>query len=223
MQKNSHEKQKYTLHCAVWEFTLGCNFRCIHCGASAGIPRNDELNPAEALKFVDDLADIGCRGVGLIGGEPFVRPDWFDVSKRINERGMILSYVSNGWLMSDELAEKISSLAPRSFGLSIDGTEMIHDQIRKKGSYQRCIRAMKILEKHCIHTSIITTVHRMNLSCLPSVFNLLSGKNVCWQIQIATPHGTRFSKDNFLSADEHYQVVKFVYEARKKAENSPLR
>jgi len=65
--------------CAVWEFTLKCNSNCIHCGSSAGKPRLDELDTEEALSLVKDLKSNGYDGIALMGGEPFLRGDWYEI------------------------------------------------------------------------------------------------------------------------------------------------
>ena len=53
----------------VWEITYACNMRCIHCGTSAGVPRSDELTTDESLALIDELAELGCRGLTLSGGQ----------------------------------------------------------------------------------------------------------------------------------------------------------
>ena len=73
---------------AVWELTLACDHRCIHCGPRAGEARPDELTTDEALALVDDLAEIGVGEVVLIGGEAYLRNDFILIIRRIRERGM---------------------------------------------------------------------------------------------------------------------------------------
>src|SRR5262249_54839548 len=66
---------RYRSTYAVWEITLACNLRCVHCGSRAGKARPNELTTAEALDLVEQLADLGVAEVSLIGGEAFLRPD----------------------------------------------------------------------------------------------------------------------------------------------------
>ena len=58
------------------ELTLRCNLRCLHCGSTAGEPRKDELEAEEWIKLIEDLAQLGCREVCLLGGEPFLASGW---------------------------------------------------------------------------------------------------------------------------------------------------
>lgn len=45
----------------VWEITLACNLKCLHCGSRAGLRRPDELTTAECLEVVDALARGSAR------------------------------------------------------------------------------------------------------------------------------------------------------------------
>ena len=55
----------------MWELTLACCFGCRYCGSAGGRARADELTTAECLDAAEQLADLGCRRVSLIGGEVF--------------------------------------------------------------------------------------------------------------------------------------------------------
>src|SRR4051812_28331562 len=73
---------------AVWEVTLACDLACRHCGSRAGRARPDELTSDECFDLVDQLAELGCREVILIGGEAYLRDDCWDIVRRIRARGM---------------------------------------------------------------------------------------------------------------------------------------
>ena len=61
----------------VWELTLACNLRCVHCGSRAGHVRPRELSTAECLDVVHQLAGLGTELVTLSGGEPTLRRSGF--------------------------------------------------------------------------------------------------------------------------------------------------
>src|SRR5260370_42572116 len=64
---------------AVWETTLKCDLACSHCGSRAGRERPDELDTAEGLDLVRQMADLGVMEVTLIRGEAYLRPDWIEI------------------------------------------------------------------------------------------------------------------------------------------------
>jgi radical SAM protein with 4Fe4S-binding SPASM domain len=203
--------------CAVWEITLACNLNCIHCGSAAGKKRDDELSTKEALSLCEDLHGIGCQGVALMGGEPLLRSDWVEISQRVHELGMDLSIITNGWLGQDEKTiQNIVDLAPECVTVSLDGGEAsVHDMIRGvKGSFDRATKAIDRYSGLGLPTSVITTVHKLNLKQLVKVRDFLRGKGVAWQIQMATPYG-RLERKHVLSQEEYYSVALFISSTSK--------
>ncbi|HEC81188.1 MAG TPA: hypothetical protein ENI42_02010, partial [Thermoplasmatales archaeon] len=61
-------KDRFIPVSVVWETTLKCNMRCIHCGSSAGIKRRRELTTKEGLQLCKDLSRLGTRLISLMGG-----------------------------------------------------------------------------------------------------------------------------------------------------------
>src|ERR1700752_225213 len=72
----------------VWELTLACNLKCLHCGSRAGHRRPSELGTEECLDIIDQLAKLGTREISIIGGETFIRKDWLTIIHAITARGM---------------------------------------------------------------------------------------------------------------------------------------
>jgi len=204
----------YQLKCAVWEFTLKCNLRCSHCGSSAGIPRPNELNTKECFKLCEELADLGCEDVSLMGGEPFLRDDWFSVAQCIKDLGMNLNFVSNGTILEQHV-DKIFRLEPKVVGISLDGMKRSHELIRGRGTWEKTVKAIELLRKKGIQTTVITTVSKINFKDLPKMKDLLFRKNVNWQIQVAMPFGN-FKKEQMLSKEEFYATALFIAKERIK-------
>lgn len=212
----------YKLNSAVWEITLRCNINCLHCGSSADTnKRNNELTTDEALDLIEQLADLGCKRVVLSGGEPFLRPDWAVLALRIRDLGMDLSFISNGYIVDDDLIDVLKVLGPNSVGISVDGCcAATHDYIRgKDGVFDRCINALNKLSKAGIYTCAVTTVHKKNINELDQILDILIENGVnSWQVQIATPQG-RMPMDLAVNADDFYNLAKFIAEKRQKYKN----
>ena len=65
----------------VWELTLACDMRCLHCGSFAGARRPDELTFEEMLQVAEQLIRLGCEKVTLGGGEPTLHPRWHQLQR----------------------------------------------------------------------------------------------------------------------------------------------
>lgn len=201
------------------ELTLACNLRCAHCGSTAGRPRPAELTTGEFLRLVRDLRSIGCREACLLGGEPFLRQDWFEIAEAVCASGMDLVLITNGLLVAPPLVEKLRRL-PRldRIGVSLDAASPeVHDRIRgRPGSFDAARRAIGLLVEAGFEVGAITTVSKDNLGELPGLRDLLLGRNVTWQIQTATPQGGRFDRRLALTPREYYRVGRFISECRRR-------
>ena len=196
--------------CAVWEITLRCNSNCIHCGSDAGKTRSDELDTEEALKLVKDLHSYGYKGVALMGGEPLVRDDWFEIAKEIKRLKMDLSIVTNGLLVKHYI-QQIKESNADCVSLSLDGaTAKTHDYLRGvDGAFDKTLEAINLLKKEKLPVSVITTVSKINFYEINEIKNLIIDRNIAWQIQLAVPIG-RFQRDLVISREQFYTLALFI-------------
>jgi len=217
------EKNKYSPGQVVWELTLRCNLKCLHCGSTAGKARKNELTTEEALKLCEDLAELKTQEVCLMGGEPFLRKDWYIIGKKIRDLEMKLMFISNGYNINKDIISKLVELEPHAVSTSLDGaTAEIHDRIRGvNGSFKKVIEYISSAHKVGLPTTVITTVSKINLKDLPGIRDLLLGKHIAWQIQVATPEG-RFPKEYALSKEEYYSVALFIASLQNKYKKGEL-
>jgi radical SAM protein with 4Fe4S-binding SPASM domain len=217
---DKQEGDNYDPDCAVLEITLCCNFRCIHCGGSAGAKRDKELTVNEVNTIAGDLKRIGFKRVSLIGGEPFLRQEWFEIANTIRDHGLLLTYVTNGSLFpgNPKLVDLVLETKPQVMGFSLDGgTAETHDHIRDyKGSFDKVQQSISIFKDKGVDVSIITAVNRLNVGELPRIRDLILGKGIAWQVQICSHNGSRFPKELFITKEEYLQTAAFIHECATK-------
>jgi len=208
-------RSKFVPVSAVWEITLACNMKCMHCGSAAGKIRSNELTTEEALVLCEELKKLGTGLVTLIGGEPFLRKDWYKIAQKIKDLGMDLTIISNGLIIDKKIVTQLKKLNPYAVAISLDGaTSETHDSIRGvKGSFDKCISCLKLLKEFGLSTSVITTLHKRNVRELTKIRDLLLNRGIAWQIQMAGPTG-RFPKKLLLSKEEFYSVAMFISSSR---------
>lgn len=174
----------------VWELTLTCNLSCLHCGSYAGPPREDELTFEECMSVADQLAALGCEKVTLGGGEPTLRARWSEIARRLTDHGVRVNMVTNGWLWSEEVLQKAKAGGLTNIAFSLDGFEEPHDTVRRTGSFQRVLDAMRMCRAGGMPISAVTHVNKLNYRSLPAFRDLLSELGVgSWQIQLGNPMG----------------------------------
>lgn len=199
----------------TWELTLACNLNCNHCGSAAGKRRKNELSLDISLKLCNELKELGTKEVTLIGGEPLISDRWFSIAKRLNELGIKVNFVSNGTIMTDDIIDKLKEAKINNFGISIDGIKETNDLIRGKGTYDKIIKTIKLLQKNNIKLSIATTVSKFNFKELDDIYQNLINFNIkVWQIQLAMPVG-RMTPDLMINKKDLKKLVKFIIKVNK--------
>lgn len=198
----------------VWEVTMGCNMRCGHCGSSCENPLPDELTTEEALDLCDQMADIGLKWVTLSGGEPLTRKDTPELVKRLSQKGVSVNMITNGWLLKPALIKSLKENGIATVAISIDGTEEIHDNIRKKGAFAHARAAFGILNELGINTGAVTTITNQNIGCLGELKEILIEMGVkTWQVQIGLPMGNLKERPDWLLEPEKIEsIIEFCYE-----------
>ncbi|MEM8934288.1 MAG: radical SAM protein, partial [Acidobacteriota bacterium] len=200
MSEAVHDPQYVRSTYAVWEITLKCNLGCIHCGSRAGNARSNELDTAEALDLVGQLAEVGVREVSLIGGESFLRPDWLDIAREIRSHGMRLTMTTGGFGLGPKLAEKMADVGFSRVSVSVDGLDAVHDHLRgKKDSWKWCFRALEALQEVGIQVSTNTQLNRLNTPDLPFLYERLYDAGVrVWQLQKTVPMGNAADRPDII-------------------------
>lgn len=180
----------YKLDSCVWEITLACCFSCKYCGSKAGKARENELTTGECLDIASQLAALGCGRVSLIGGEVFMRNDWDMIVEALAEKGIKVAIITNGYMFTDKIIEKLKASRIESVAVSLDGPEAIHDKYRQPGSFKRANDAIDILVGNGIPVSVISTLNSENVLYLETFYEYLKTKPIgAWQIQACSPMG----------------------------------
>jgi hypothetical protein len=93
--------------------TNRCNLACTYCYAESSPTASTEgdLSTEEALKVIDQVADLGVRRLTFTGGEALTRRDIFDLLTRARERGLRCFLITNGGPVTREKAERLAALA----------------------------------------------------------------------------------------------------------------
>lgn len=185
---------------AVWEFTLACDHRCLHCGPRAGEARPNELTTDEALRMVDDLAEAGVGEVVLIGGEAYLRNDFLLVIRRIRERGMTCTMTTGGLGMTRARADAMVEAGIESVSVSIDGLEAAHDKLRNRpGSWQRAFEALRNLRAAGARVACNSQINQVNFGDHEPLLELIAAEGVhSWQLQITVAHGNAASNADII-------------------------
>ena len=127
------------LRFAWLEITGKCQLSCTHCYAESG-PRGDSgaMRTPDWLRVVEDVAELGARGVQFIGGEPTLHPDLPEFVDRALGAGLEVEVFSNLVHVAPLLWETFSRPGVRLATSYYSDRESQHESItRRRGSYAR--------------------------------------------------------------------------------------
>ena len=82
--------------CLTWELTYACNLACVHCLSSSGKRDTRELTTRQCKDVIDELERMQVFYVNIGGGEPTVRPDFWDLLGYATSHHVGVKFSTNG-------------------------------------------------------------------------------------------------------------------------------
>lgn len=164
----------------IWNLIRRCNLTCKHCyTVSADIDFKGELSTDEAFTVLDDLKQFRVPALILSGGEPLMRPDIFEISRRAKELGIYTGLSTNGTLIDESNIARIAECGYDYVGISIDGLEATHDEFRRrKGAFRESMHAVKLCKQHGIKVGLRFTLTQQNYEQLDAILALIDEHDV---------------------------------------------
>lgn len=162
----------------VWETTLDCNARCVHCYSDATFGHGPVFWPlGESLDLIDQLAEAGVIIIAFSGGEFLLRPDWELLTERAVYRGMQVTFATNGLRVSEVVARRIKELGVANVSVSLDGaTAEVHEAIRRiPRIFERACEAVRLLAEVGVRVTVNYTPMRTNLAQAEDLIALAYG------------------------------------------------
>ena len=130
--------------CLTWELTYACNLSCVHCLSSSGRRDPRELSTAECKAVIDELQRMQVFYVNVGGGEPTVRPDFWELVDYATAHQVGVKFSTNGVKITPEVAARLAGSDYVDVQISLDGaTAEVNDHVRGPGSYDTALRAME--------------------------------------------------------------------------------
>jgi heme b synthase len=209
------------LRLVAWETTRNCNLACVHCRASANMgPHQGELGTAEALRLLDQIAEVGRPIIILTGGEPLLRSDIFQIARYGTDRGMRMVMALNGTLITAKVARQLVEAGIQRISVSLDGASSeTHDRFRQvKGAFEATLKGIDLLKKAGMDFQINTTITKTNLDQIPKIQQLAVDLGaVAHHIFLLVPTGRgKYIVDQAIDSAEYESTLNWFYEQREK-------
>ncbi len=132
--------------CLTWELTYACNLACVHCLSSSGRRDPRELSTAQCRALIDEMERMQVFYVNIGGGEPTVRPDFWDLVGYATSHHVGVKFSTNGVKITPAIARRLAASDYVDVQISLDGaTAEVNDAVRGAGSYATALRAIRNL------------------------------------------------------------------------------
>ncbi|SHN70814.1 12,18-didecarboxysiroheme deacetylase [Desulfovibrio litoralis] len=192
----------------VWNMTRRCNLKCVHCYAQAldeNAANSEELNTTQAKEMINDLASYGAPVMLFSGGEPLVRKDLVELAQHATDKGMRAVISTNGTLITKEKAKELKAVGLSYVGISLDGTEDVHDHFRGvKGAFKKALQGIENCQAEGLKVGLRFTVNKRNAQDVPAIFTLLEElevPRVCFYHLVYSGRGSDLIKEDLSHAE----------------------
>lgn len=204
----------------AWEITRACNLRCAHCRADAEWQcYPNELSTDECMALLEHMTGLGRPIIILTGGEPLVRRDIFDITRRAVSLGFPVVMGTNGTLITPETARELKAAGIRRISISLDfPTADLHDSFRgESGAFEGSLAGIRCAQEAGIEVQINTTVTKLNVNFLEDMLSLaVQIGAVAFHPFFLVPTGRgKALEDLELSPEEYEHTLEWIYQRQQ--------
>jgi MoaA/NifB/PqqE/SkfB family radical SAM enzyme len=145
----------------LWLYTnYDCNLRCAYCVArsSPNAPRR-ALGLSNVQRLVDEAVELGFTDVFFTGGEPFILNDIYDMLAYSSAR-VRTTALTNAMILRGQRLDRLAAFANDNLivQVSLDGgCPEHHDAWRGKGSWEKTVEGILLLQERGLHLRLSTT------------------------------------------------------------------
>lgn len=208
-----------------WHLSEMCNLKCKHCYQEKHKPV--QLQYDELLNILNQYRNLlkktNMKGhINLTGGEPLCCPFFYKILDEFKKDKNLYSFsiLTNGTLINDDIAKKISEYGPEYVQVSLEGGKKINDYVRGDGVYKKVAQAIKYLKKYNIYVSISFTATKLNYKEFPKVVKYAEKYKVdnVWSDRFI-PLGTDYDNEFVMGFEETQEYLSIMETERQRLKN----
>lgn len=195
----------------------GCQLRCQGCWVDVAAP-SKKIELEELNRIVTDAKEHGNSYFGILGGEPFLHPQLFDLFAA--HQDCYFQVFSNGQLIDDARAAEMRRLGNVSPLISIEGVQTVSDERRGRPDVlNKTLAGLESCRRNRLITGVATSVCQSNLDDLVNeawLHRLIElGVHYVW-FHTYRVVGPKPAPELALTPDEVLRVRRFAVEMRSK-------
>ena len=160
-------KERAPLQVSI-EVTRRCPLECLHCYNNLPMAdmdaRRREMSKEEHFRVLDELAEMGCFWLLYTGGEIFARKDFLEIYTYAKKKGFLITLFTNGTIITEQIADYLSEWPPFAIEITLYGrTRETYEALTAiPGSYDRCLRGIRLLRERGLPLKLKTVATSVN-------------------------------------------------------------
>ena len=171
-----------------------CNLACAYCltESAPGVSRR-ELSAPAMRAAVAEAEELGFEGVGITGGEPFLRPDLPRLAAELSELLPVL-VLTNATLFPGDRIDRLDPIRGHDVRLQISldaASPIANDPMRGPGSFERVIELIPRLVRRGVGVRVATTLYGQDDEELDAVRELVDLLGVDPEDHVVRPTAAR--------------------------------
>lgn len=206
------------LRTADISFDYVCNFKCKHCFTT------DFVNPARKAMGLKDIKNVvdrclreGAIHFNLIGGEPTMNNELFEVVDYIHAKGALISLATNGSLLSKDYVKKLKAHKLDLILVSMDYFDAdLQNEFRGDGFFEGALAAVEncLGEGLPVYVSAVITKDKDGRKSFYALADFCEKKSILLHVNLPTLIGRWKGRDDLFLTEEDKKEVRTLY--RKK-------
>ena len=194
-----------------------CNLRCQGCWVDVA-HKQQKIDVPAMNRMINEAKAVGNSFFGLLGGEPFMHGELFDILEAHPEA--YFQVFTNGHFITDHVAKRLRKCGNVTVLVSIEGSEVISDERRgKAGVYSKSMEGIQNCLDNKVMTGVCTSLCQSNYEDLLQeawLDRLIEmGVFYTW-FHIYRPVGPDPSEALALTPEQQKQARQFVVDMRVK-------
>lgn len=200
----------------IWNITNRCNLLCDHCYMAAdGHALPDQLTDEETIEIVHRMGEAGVPVVFLSGGEPMMRPNFWEILAEVNKQGVRPTISTNCTMIDQATAKRLAEHGVRWIATSMYGPAEFHDEmVRVPGTHAKVVEAIKALRAEGVGVVLKSALSR---DTWPYIFDIIQqAKDLdCGMIYICdliTAGRSEGEDDSRVTVEQWRELANFIVE-----------
>ncbi len=192
-----------------------CNLRCQGCWVDVAA-KQQAIDLHAMNRLIDEAKAMGNSFFGILGGEPFMHPQLFDIFAAHPD--CYFQVFTNGHFIDDAAARKLRQLGNVTPLISVEGSEIVSDERRGRlGVLSKTMEGLNACLRNKVLTGVCTSLCQTNYEDLLTerwVDRLIEmGVFYCW-FHIYRPVGPDMKPELALTREQQLKARRFVVEMR---------